>query len=42
MAEKIRDKWTGEGTQWAALRGVIQERWLRAPKASFVFSPGTD
>jgi hypothetical protein len=24
--------------QWADLRGVITERWLRAPKASFVYS----
>jgi hypothetical protein len=24
--------------QWAELRGVITERWLRAPKASFVYS----
>jgi hypothetical protein len=23
---------------WAALRATIAERWLRAPKASFVYS----
>jgi hypothetical protein len=37
-AEKIRDTWVTEGTPWAGLRGEIKERWLRAPKASFVYS----
>jgi hypothetical protein len=38
LAEKTRDEWVTEGNAWAGLRGVIQERWLRAPKASFVYS----
>jgi len=38
LAEKTRDEWVGDGTAWAGLRGVIQERWLRAPKASFVYA----
>lgn len=38
LAEKTRDKWVTDGTAWAGLRGVVQERWLRAPKASFVYS----
>ena len=38
LAEKTRDEWVTDGTPWAGLRGVIQERWLRAPKASFVYS----
>ena len=38
LAEKTRDEWVTDGTDWAGLRGVIQERWLRAPKASFVYS----
>jgi hypothetical protein len=38
LAEKTRDTFVKEGTPWAALRGTIQERWLRAPKASFVYA----
>jgi hypothetical protein len=38
LAEKTRDQWITDGSPWAGLRGVIQERWLRAPKASFVYS----
>ncbi len=38
LAEKTRDEWVTDGTDWAGVRGVIQERWLRAPKASFVYS----
>jgi len=38
LAEKTRDEWVTDGTAWAGLRGVIEERWLRAPKASFVYS----
>jgi hypothetical protein len=41
LAEKTRDEWVTDGTRWAALRGTIQERWLRAPKASFVYSVAT-
>jgi len=38
LAEKTRDEWVTDGTAWAGLRGVIQERWLRGPKASFVYA----
>jgi hypothetical protein len=38
LAEKTRDAWVSDGTPWAERRKVIQERWLRAPKASFVYS----
>jgi hypothetical protein len=38
LAEKTRDEWVTDGTAWAGLRGVVQERWLRAPKASFVYA----
>jgi hypothetical protein len=38
LAERTRDEWVTEGTAWARLRSVIQERWLRAPKASFVYA----
>jgi len=41
LAERIRDRFVedkGAGAAWAKLRGTIQERWLRAPKASFVYS----
>ncbi len=41
LAEKTRDRFVedkGAGAAWAKLRATIQERWLRAPKASFVYS----
>ncbi len=38
LAEKTRDEWVSDGTTWATLRGTIKERWLRAPKASFVYA----
>ncbi len=38
LAEKTRDEWVSDGTVWAGLRKVIEERWLRAPKASFVYA----
>jgi hypothetical protein len=38
LAEKTRENFIKDGTDWAALRGTIQERWLRAPKASFVYA----
>ena len=41
LAEKTRDRWIGDGTAWAERRNVIQQRWLRAPKASFVYSIDT-
>jgi len=37
LAEQTRDAWVSDGTPWAERRQVIQERWLRAPKASFVY-----
>ena len=33
----VRDFVDAKG-EWAKLRDVITERWLRAPKASFVYS----
>jgi hypothetical protein len=41
LAEKTRDQWISDGTAWAARRAEIQQRWLRAPKASFVYSIAT-
>jgi hypothetical protein len=38
LAERTRDQWISDGTDWAERRNVIQQRWLRAPKASFVYS----
>jgi hypothetical protein len=38
LAEQTRDAWVSDGTPWAAQRAIIQERWLRAPKASFVYA----
>jgi hypothetical protein len=38
LAEKTRDQWVSDGTAWAERRKLIQQRWLRAPKASFVYS----
>ena len=38
LAEKTRDTYVKEGTPWAERRAVIKERWLRAPKASFVYA----
>jgi hypothetical protein len=37
LAEQTRDAWVLDGTPWAERRKTIQERWLRAPKASFVY-----
>ena len=38
-AEALRDMYVSDKTQeWSKLRGVIQERWLRSPKASFVYA----
>jgi hypothetical protein len=38
LAEQTRDAWVPDGTPWAERRKTIQERWLRAPKASFVYA----
>jgi len=38
LAEKTRDTYVKEGTPWAERRAAIKERWLRAPKASFVYA----
>jgi hypothetical protein len=41
LAEKTRDRFvldTGAAAAWAKRRATIQERWLRAPKASFVYA----
>jgi hypothetical protein len=37
-AVKLRDEHVDKDGDWKKLRGVIEERWLRAPKASFVYS----
>jgi hypothetical protein len=38
LAEKTRDEYVTSGTKWAELRGVIEQRWQRAPRASFVYA----
>jgi hypothetical protein len=38
LAEKTRDEYVTGGTKWAELRRVIEQRWQRAPRASFVYS----
>jgi hypothetical protein len=38
LAEKTRDEFVASGTKWAELRGVIEQRWQRAPRASFVYA----
>jgi hypothetical protein len=38
LAEKTRDEYVTGGTKWAELRGVIEQRWQRAPRASFVYA----
>ena len=38
LAEKTRDEYVTGGTKWADLRGVIEQRWQRAPRASFVYA----
>jgi hypothetical protein len=42
LAEQLRDEWVSDGTPWAQRRQVIQERWTRAPKASFVYAFGLE
>jgi hypothetical protein len=37
-AEALKAQFVDDKTEWQKLRGVIAERWLRAPKASFVYS----
>jgi hypothetical protein len=38
LAEKTRDEYVESGTKWADLRGVIEQRSKRAPRASFVYT----
>jgi hypothetical protein len=37
-AEALKAEWVDAKDDWAKLRDLITERWLRAPKASFVYS----
>jgi len=37
-AEKLKAEWVDAEGPWQALHAVIRERWLRAPKASYVYS----
>jgi hypothetical protein len=37
-AEKLKADWVDADSDWKVARGVIAERWLRAPKASYVYS----
>jgi hypothetical protein len=36
--EKLRAEWVDADGPWKTTRAVIAERWLRAPKASYVYS----
>lgn len=40
-AEALKAKYVDADGEWKTLRGTIAERWLRAPKASFVYSVRT-
>ncbi|MET0789961.1 MAG: hypothetical protein ABW061_00440 [Polyangiaceae bacterium] len=37
-AEQLKAKWVDSEGDFKSLRAVVAERWLRAPKASFVYS----
>jgi hypothetical protein len=37
-AEKLKQQWVDADNAWKQTRASIAERWLRAPKASFVYS----
>jgi hypothetical protein len=37
-AEALKASFVDSKDEWAQLRGIIAERWLRAPKATFVYS----
>jgi len=37
-AEGMKAQWVDAKDDWAKLRDLVTERWLRAPKASFVYS----
>lgn len=37
-AVKLIEAYVDKDGEWKRLRGVIEERWLRAPRASFVYS----
>jgi hypothetical protein len=38
-AVKMREELVDRDGEWKRLRGVIEERWRRAPRASFVYAP---
>ncbi len=38
LAEALRDEFVEAPGQWAELRLTIRERWLRAPRASYVYA----
>ena len=37
-AEALKASFVDADDEWAKLRGTITERWLRAPKATFVYA----
>jgi hypothetical protein len=37
-ADDLKAQWVDAKNDWAAMRDLIAERWLRAPKASFVYA----
>lgn len=41
-AEALLAPYVAEDTEFARLRGVVRERWLRVPKAAFVYSVGLE
>jgi hypothetical protein len=34
----LKKEMVDDENEWKRLRGIIQERWLRQPKASFVYA----
>jgi hypothetical protein len=38
LAEKVKKEFVDDAGAWADARKIIEERWLRAPKASFVYA----
>lgn len=37
-AVKLREEFVDQDNAWKKLRALIQERWLRQPRASFVYA----
>jgi hypothetical protein len=37
-AEKLKSVWVDADDDWKKMRALISERWLRAPKASYVYA----